>query len=64
MIEVDSVNHTGRDWAKLCDIGTNVINQMYRNHGEEITKEFIRRMLANMNVKNVSKNWLKAYGLV
>lgn len=64
MIEVDGVSHTGRDWAKLCDIGTNGINQMYRNHGEEITKEFIRRRLANMNVKNVSKNWLKAYGLV
>ena len=64
MIEVDGVSHTGRDWAKLCDIGTNVINQMYRNHGEEITKEFIRRRLANMNVKNVSKNWLKVYGLV
>ena len=63
MIEVDGVSHTGRDWAKLCDIGTNGINQMYRNHGEEITKEFIRRRLANMNVKNV-KNWLKAYGLV
>ena len=64
MIEVDGVSHTGRDWAKLCDIGTNGINQMYRNHGEEITKEFIRRRLANMNVKNVSKNWLKTYGLV
>ena len=64
MIEVDGVSHTGRDWAKLCDIGTNGINQMYRNHGEEITKEFIRRRLANMNVKNVSKNWLKVYGLV
>ena len=64
MMTVDGVSHTGKDWAKICIVGINVINNIRREHGEEIAKEFIRRRLANMNVESNPRDWLKAYGLV
>lgn len=63
MMTVDDVSHTGKDWAKICIVGINVINNIRREHGEEIAKEFIRRRLANMNVESNPSDWLKAYGL-
>lgn len=63
MLNVDGVNHTGKDWAKICIVGINVINNIRREHGEEIAKEFIRRRLANMNIESNPSDWLKAYGL-
>lgn len=63
MMTVDGVSHTGKDWAKICVVGINVVNNIRREHGEEIAKEFIRRRLANMNVESNPSDWLKAYGL-
>ena len=63
MMTVDGVSHTGKDWAKICVVGINVVNNIRREHGEEIAKEFIRRRLANMDVESNPSDWLKAYGL-
>lgn len=64
MMTVNGVSHTGKDWAKICIVGINVINNIRREHGEEIAKEFIRRRLANMNIESNPRDWLKAYDLV
>ena len=61
---VDGKSYTGKDWAKICNVGTNVINTMRREHGEELTKEFIRRRLQDTTVKKEHNNWLKTYNLI
>mgnify|MGYP006913128870 CR=1 FL=1 len=63
MMTVDGVSHTGKDWAKICVVGINIINTIRRKHGEEIAKEFVRRRLANMEIKANPSDWLKAYDL-
>lgn len=45
MIDVDGESHTGREWADILGIGTNIINTYIREYGEKNTKEFIRRYL-------------------
>lgn len=51
MIDVDGVIFTGREWAERLGFGINRINIYIREHGEENVKEFIRRFLANPNLK-------------
>ena len=42
LINVDGVVHTGRDWAKILNIGTNIINTYIRQHGIDNVIQFIR----------------------
>lgn len=58
MTEVNGEKHTGREWAEVLCVGTNVINSMLREHGEKITKRFIALRLKDKTIK-----WLKAYNL-
>lgn len=64
LLDVDGVIHTGRDWAEILSLGTNVINIYLRKYPMDTVKEFIRRRLDNPNITRKSKQtWLDAYGL-
>lgn len=64
IIEVDGIKHTGREWPKLLNLGTNAINKMLKNYPEEQVKEFIRRRLKQPNLERKSKQtWMNVYGL-
>lgn len=60
---VDGVGHTGRDWADILNVGTNVINTMLRERGEDVTKEFIRRRLKDVLQPIQYSSWLKTYNI-
>lgn len=45
IIDVDGVQHTGRDWSIELGFGVNLINTYIREYGEANTVEFIRRYL-------------------
>lgn len=64
IICVDGVSHTGRDWAKILSLGTNVINKMIREYDEDIVIRFIRARMSNPSLKAGNKSWLKVYGLI
>ena len=64
VMTIDGKSYTGKDWAKICSVGTNVINTMRREHGEELTKEFIYIRLQDTTVKKEHNNWLKTYNLI
>lgn len=51
LIEVDGEAHTGREWADVLNVGTNIINKYIREYGEENTKEFIKKFLENPGEK-------------
>lgn len=56
IIDVDGESHTGREWADVLKIGTNVVNTYIRKYGEENTKEFIKRFLENPGEKPKKKS--------
>lgn len=56
LIEVDGEIHTGREWADVLDVGTNMINTYIREYGEDNTKEFIKKYLRNPGIKPNRKN--------
>jgi len=64
VIYVNGVGHTGRDWAKILCLGTNVINKMMREYDEDIVARFIRARMYNPSLKTRNKSWLKVYGLI
>ena len=65
LIEVDEETHTGREWASILDIGTNVINNMLRSFSEEQVKEFIRsRKKDKTKHPSGSQSWMQIYGIV
>lgn len=47
MITVDSHSHTGREWADVLGVSTNLINEYIRFYGLDDTKEFIKRFIEN-----------------
>lgn len=51
LIEVNGEVHTGRDWADILGLGTNIINKYVRKYGLENTIEFIRRYIKNPKMK-------------
>lgn len=55
LIEVNGEVHTGQDWARRLGFGQNRINIYVREHGEDNTKEFIKRYLENPKKKPKSK---------
>lgn len=64
IIEVDGEKHTGREWADILNIGTNVINTMLRKFPENQVKEFIRmRKLDMTKHPNGSQSWMQVYGI-
>lgn len=65
LIEVDSEKHTGREWANILDLGTNVINNMLRNFSEEKVKEFIRsRKRDKTKYPSGNQSWMQVYGIL
>lgn len=65
LIEVDGETHTGREWADILDIGTNVINTMLRKFSEEQVKEFIRKREKDKTIHPTSnQSWMKIYGII
>ena len=65
LIEVDSEKHTGREWANILDLGTNVINNMLRNFSEEKVKEFIRsRKRDKTKHPSGNQSWMQVYGIL
>lgn len=52
MITVNSQSHTGREWANVLGVGTNLINEYIRFYGLDDTREFIKRFLENPSLRN------------
>lgn len=64
IINVDGIEHTGRDWTQILGVGTNIINTMLRNNDKETVVEFIKLRLLDMTKKPKSRqSWLNIYGL-
>lgn len=64
IMTVDDISHTGREWAEVLDLGTNVINTMLREYPEDKVKEFISKRMKDKTIIRKSKqNWLDAYNL-
>lgn len=65
LIEVNGEIHSGRDWSKICNLGINTINKMFKKYGEHITKEFIKARLKDMTkIQEYNTNWLDLYNIV
>lgn len=56
IISVGNEEHTGREWADILGLGTNRINTYVRRYGLDNTIEFIKRYIANPNLKQSNKN--------
>lgn len=56
LINVDGEIHTGRDWSKILGLGTNQINRYIKQYGIEGTVEFIKRYIANPNLRPYKRN--------
>lgn len=62
LITVNGIAHTGREWAKICEIGTNAINRMLRKNSEELVIQFIQARLKDKTLtNNGNQNWLSVY---
>lgn len=57
--------HTGREWAKICNLGTNTINTIARNYNVEIAEKFIEARLDSPNEERIgTESWLEHYGII
>lgn len=64
IIEVDGIEHTGREWPNFLNLGTNTINSMLRKYPEEQVKEFIRRRLTDLSkTRHPNQTWMDVYNL-
>lgn len=64
IVEVDGIEHTGREWPNFLILGTNTINKMLREYPEEQVKEFIRRRLKDKTkTRRSHQTWMNVYGL-
>lgn len=62
---VDGISHTGKDWAKECNFGCNVINQMLRKYLAEDVISLIRERLKDPNKTRKShQTWFNVYGII
>lgn len=55
IISVGNEEHTGREWADILGLGTNRINTYIRRYGLDNTIEFIKRYMANPNLRPSNK---------
>lgn len=55
-IDVNGEIHTGKDWSKILGLGVNIVNTYVRRYGLDNTIEFIKRYMANPNLKPHNKN--------
>lgn len=63
LINVDEEIHSGRDWSKILGLGTNRINTYVRKYGLNNTIEFIRRYIANPNLRLSNNDNKSIYNL-
>lgn len=62
LLTVNDTTHTGREWASILGVGTNVINTMLRNHPKEQVIEFVQKRLNNPSLKRKgSLSWFQLY---
>lgn len=63
VIYVDGVGRTGKDWARVCCVGENVVNKMIAKRGLAETILFIRARLKYPDVCRQShlQSWFDAY---
>ena len=62
-INVDGEIHTGREWAKILGLNTNLINKYVRWYGLGNTIEFIRKYRENPELSNKRKSRQSLYDL-
>lgn len=61
---VDGLILTGREWADELNIGTNTINNMFKEHPYEQVVEFIRRRKQDKTKTRKGKtSWFEVYGI-
>lgn len=64
ILTINGMSYTGREWASILNIGTNVINTMLRNHPQEKVEEFIKKRLSNPYLQNIGNvSWFKMYNI-
>ena len=63
LIDVDGEIHTGRDWSKFLNLGTNTINTYIRTYGLDNTIEFIRRYKSDSTLALSRKGKQSYYSL-
>lgn len=56
LIDVNGEIHSGKDWAKMLGFGHNLINTYVRKYGLNNTIEFIKRYIANPNLRSSNKS--------
>lgn len=56
LINVNGEKHSGKDWARILGLGINIINNYIRKYGVDNTAEFIKRYMANPNLKPHNRN--------
>ena len=57
-IEVDGVVHSGKEWARILNLGINTINKRVKKHGLDDTILFIHNKLNGIEAKSVSTTQL------
>lgn len=65
ILTVNGETHTGKEWARILNIGVNVINRMLRRYGKNITIQFIIARQNDMSLKlpNSNISWLDVYNI-
>lgn len=56
LIDINGEEHTGREWAEILGLGTNIINTYIRKYGLDSTIEFIKRYIENPNLRPSNRN--------
>ena len=61
---IGNETHTGKDWAKVLDLGPNTINKFFREYPHEQVVEFIkRRKIDPTKTRKSKQTWMEVYGL-
>lgn len=64
ILTVDGISHTGKDWAKECNLGCNTINKMLRKFQTECVVTFILARLKDPEKTRKShQTWFDVYGI-
>lgn len=63
-LTVDGISHTGKDWAKECNLGCNTINKMLRKYQTDDVITFICERLKDPNkTRRSHQTWFDVYGI-